>query len=308
MRVPVRAPLVLAAVALLTASGSVAAPMGSGLHVHPGGTRLVSADPGPSAGSRAEAVTLARGMLSRLHLPAGARRLPQALVPQLVREPELWAGAAASLDLHELFEVRQPVASVAAVLVAHVPAGMSLGSTSGLAEPAGATSMEVGYTARQVPAGVYAAQLVLTLAPGMAGGSLVRADAQVIWFPPRTGAEYVDPARYHVLAVTVTVAGPRPHMVHKVIASQAAITRLAEALNRSPVQPVAVPNCPDIFADYRLAFAVSRHSQPGVVVSATRQPCEGAQIRASGQRQPPLQDEGTVVAMADRLLGVTPGP
>ena len=34
-----------------------------------------------------------------------------------------------------------------------------------------------------------------TIAPVSSGGSLVRADAQVIWFPPRTAAEY-DPARY----------------------------------------------------------------------------------------------------------------
>src|SRR5215472_14869703 len=102
MRVPVRAGLVLAAVALLAACGSVAAPIASGPHVHPGGTRLVSASPGPRAGSRAEAVTLARRMLSRLRLPVGARRLPPASRP--LREPGLWAGAAAALDLHQLFE------------------------------------------------------------------------------------------------------------------------------------------------------------------------------------------------------------
>jgi hypothetical protein len=34
----------------------------------------------------------------------------------------------------QLFELRQPVAAVAAVLMAHVPAGMSLGSTGALAE------------------------------------------------------------------------------------------------------------------------------------------------------------------------------
>src|SRR5215469_1078837 len=153
MRVPVRAGLVLAAVALLAACGSVAAPIVSGPHVHPGGTRLVLASPGPPAGSRAEAVTLARRMLSRLRMPAGARRLPPP-VPRPLREPDLWAGAAAALDLHQLFELRQPVGAVAAGLMAHVPAGMSLGSTGALVEPAGVASREVGYAARQVPAGV----------------------------------------------------------------------------------------------------------------------------------------------------------
>jgi len=307
MRVPVRAGLVLAAVALLAACGSVAAPIVSGPHVHPGGTRLVLASPGPPAGSRAEAVTLARRMLSRLRMPAGARRLPPP-VPRPLREPDLWAGAAAALDLHQLFEPRQPVGAVAAGLMAQVPAGMSLGSTGALVEPAGVASREVGYAARQVPAGVYAAQLVVTVASARSGGSWVRADAQVIWFPPRTAAEYIDLARYHVLAIAVEIASPRQHTVHKVVTSRAVISRLAGALNRAPVQPVAVPNCPAIFAYYRLAFAVSRHSRPGVVVLATRGPCGGAQIRAGGQQQPPLEDDGAVVTAVDRLLGVTPGP
>src|SRR5215469_18335712 len=165
MRVPVRAGLVAATAVALTACGSAAAPIASGPHVHSGGTRLVSASPGPPVGSRTEAVTLARRMLSRLRLPTGARRLPSAPVPRAVSGPGLWAGAAAALDLHQLFELRQPIAAVAAVLMAHVPNGMSLGSTGGLADPAGVMSREVGYTARSVPAGVYAAQLVLTVAP-----------------------------------------------------------------------------------------------------------------------------------------------
>lgn len=308
MRVPVGAGLVAATAVALAACGSVAAPAASGPHVHRGGTRLVSVSPGPPAGSRAEAARLARRMLSGLRLPAGARRLPSAPVPRPLREPGLWAGAAAALDLHQLFELRQPVAAVAAVLMAHVPAGMSLGSTGALVEPAGVTSREVGYMPRSVPAGVYMAQLVLTVAPARSGGSWVRADAQVIWFPPRTAAEYIDPARYHVLAIAVDIANPRQHTVHKVVMSQAVISRLAEVLDRSPVQPVQVPNCPAIFAYYRLAFAVWRHSRPAVVVLAARWPCGGAQIRAGGRRQPPLEDAGAVVTAVDRLLGVTPGP
>jgi hypothetical protein len=307
MRVAVRASLVLAAVTSLAACGSIAVPMASRLHLQHSGTQIVVARRGPPAGSRAEAIALARLMLSRLRLPAGARRLPPVPVPRPVSEPDLWAGAAAALDVHQLFELRQSAAAVAAAVTAHAPAGMSLASTGGLVSSAGVRSREVGYTARQIPTGIYAAQLVLTVAPAGPARSLVRADAQVIWFPPRTAAEYIDPEGYHVLAITVTIAA-RQHAVGKVVTSQAVITRLADALDRSPVQPVQVPNCPDIFAYYRLAFAVSRRDRPGVVVLATRWPCGGAQIRVGGRRQPPLEDEGTVVAMADRLLGVTPGP
>jgi len=129
----------------------------------------------------------------------------------------------------------------------------------------------------------------------------------VIWSPPRTAAEYIDPAHYHVLVIAVTILNPRLHTIGRVVTSRAAITQLAEALNRSQVQPVE-PFCPSIFATYRLAFAVSLHSRPAVVISASRWPCGGAKISAGGREQPPLQDAGVVVATADRLLGVTPEP
>lgn len=159
-----------------------------------------------------------------------------------------------------------------------------------------------------MPPGVDLAQLVVTVAPDLSGGSWVRVDAQVIWFPPRTAAEYIGPGRYHVLTLTVTLASPRQRMIHKVVTSQAVMTQVADVLNSSPVQPAVIPNCTMIFADYRLAFAVSRGSRPAVVVFATRQPCEGAQVRVGERGQPPLQDEGPVIAIADRLLGFTPRP
>jgi hypothetical protein len=308
MRVWARAALVVAPVAFLAACGSVAAPVAAGSHARPAGTRLAAARRDPPAGSRAEAAGLARWMLSRLRLPAGTRRLPPSPVPRAVSEPLLWGGAAAALDVYQLFEVRQPMAAVAAGLAAHAPAGMGQAGTGYLGGPSGVVSREVGYLARQVPAGVDAAQLVVTVAPAGPGGSLVRADAQVIWFPPRTTAEYIDPARYHVLAVTVTIFGPRIRTMRTVVTAQPAIGQLAATLNQSRVQPVQVPGCPAISADYQLAFAVSRDSPPVVVVYATRSPCDGARIRVGGRMQPPLQDEAGVVAVADRLLGVTPGP
>ena len=305
MRVSIRVGLVLATVALLAACRHVAAPVASEPRVHPGGTQLAAMGD-PPAGSRAEAVMLARLMLSRLRLPVGARRPPSAPVPPSLRSPSLWGGAADQLDLHQIYELRQPMDAVAAVLTAQAPAGMSQTGTGEGAGLSGVLSMEVSYTPRPVPAGIYMAQLVLTVVPAGSGRSMVRADAQVIWFPPRTAAEHIDPSRYHVLAITVTIYGRRLHTMHKVVTSQAVITQLAEALNRSPVRPVQTISCPLVFANYRLAFAVSRQARPVVVVVATRWPCEGVQIRVGGRLQPPLEDAGTVVTTADQVLGVAP--
>jgi hypothetical protein len=275
----------------------------------------ISADfvqPAPAAGSRAEAYALATELLSRLHLPTGARRLPPSPAPSSV-DPSLWGGAAAALDVHELFELPDSITATAAVLAAHVPAGMSLTVTSqgtGLQGPVGAevSYTEVAYEPRSVPAGVNAAQLVLTIAADASGGSLVRVDAQVIWYPQRSAAEYIVPGRYHALTIAVTVFNPSLHTITKVITSAAAITQLADALNRSQAEPLTFAGCPVILATYRLAFSASPDQAPVVVVTATRQPCLGAQITVDGRKQPPLQDDAAVVAIADRLVGFTPRP
>jgi hypothetical protein len=262
----------------------------------------------PPAGTRAEAAALARKLLSKLRLPAGSRRLPPEPVPPQLRQVSLWGLATASLDTHQLFELPQSMASVAAMLTARMPAGMSLAATGSGGGPTGVTSEDVSYTARSLPTGVNAAQLTLTVVPGQSGGSVLRADAQVIWYPPRAAAEYIDPARYHLLTVAVTLFNPRVHTIRTVVTSAPVIARLAGVLDRSRVNPSMTIGCPVAFAEYRLTFAVSRSSPPVVVVSASRWACEGAQVRVDGRMQPSLQDAAGVVAAADRLLGVNPRP
>lgn len=265
----------------------------------------------PPAGSPAEAHALAAELLTRLPLPAGARRLPPNPTPQSV-DPALWGGAAAAFDVHELFKLPEPITSAAAFLAAHVPRGLYLSVTgrgTGLVGTAGAlvAYTEVAFEPRSVPAGISAAQLVLTIATDASGGSLARVDAQVIWYLPRSAAEYIDAARYHALTVAVTIFNPL-RTITKVVTSSADLAQLADALNGSQVQPVMYPGCPMAFAMYRLAFTIAPHRAPAVVVTAARWPCEGAQITVLGHKQPPLRAEATVVAIADRLLGFTPRP
>jgi hypothetical protein len=193
-------------------------------------------------------------------------------------------------------------------MAARVPVGLVWASTGQGGGPGGVTMRDVSYTPRSVPAGIYSAQLVLTMVPDGSSASLLRADAQVIWYPPRTAAEYIDPARYHALTVTVTLYGRGVHTIRRVVTSQAVISQLAGALNRSQAEPSLTINCPLIFASYRLALAVSRHSRPVVVITATRWPCGGSGITVGGQAQPPLADNGAVVAIADRALGINPRP
>ena len=306
MRVSLSASL-LAVVAVLattglTACGSVTAPGTEDPPAIPSAT----ARSGPPAGSRPEAAALARLLLSRLVLPSGARRLPQTPLPSSLIQPFYGPGdVSSSLDQYRLFALTQPMGDAAAFLAAHVPAGLAENGEGQGSGPAGVTMREVTYLAQHVPAGIAAAQLVVTLAPASSGGSLLRADAQVTWYPSRTAAEYIDPARYHVLSIRVFVAGRHPHIVHQVVTSQAFIARLATALNRMQAEVLEAVHCPAIFADYTLSFSVSRSSRPVVVVTANETGCGGAGITVNGQQQPPLVDQnGTVASLVDQVVNV----
>jgi hypothetical protein len=310
MKVAVRSGLAVAAAAVLASVGLAACGNAAVPAAHRFAQRsdrvlarqLPGSLHGVPTGSKAEAAGLARRMLSRLRLPAGARRIPYApLRPGL-----LWAGAAKAVDLHEFFETARPVATVAAALDSHVPTGMGLASTSELGDTAGVEEQYVSYAQRRVLTGIYMAQLALSVAPAP-GGSTVRVDAQVIWYPPRSAAEYIDPARYHALTITATAYGTRPGTRGMIVTSRSAIADVAAALNRSPVVPVQVANCPATLVAYRLAFAVTRQARPAVVAYATLQACVGVRVIVDGRVQPPLQDGGKVAGIAGRLLGVPAG-
>ena len=168
-------------------------------------------------------------------LPPGAHRLPQTPLPPSLRAPAYGPGdVTPSLDQYQLFALAQPV-DAAAVYPGRAGAARhgqwrhrQRRHHAGRQLPGPST----------VPAGIAGAQLVLTIAAASSGGSLLRADAQVIWYPPRSAAEYIDPARYHVLSITVTIFGRNPHTVHKVVTSQAFIARLAETLDRLQAEPI----------------------------------------------------------------------
>jgi hypothetical protein len=228
------------------------------------------------------------------------------LPPSLSQPATEIAGGTASLGQHQLFALAQPMDTAAAYLAAHVPADLTPGGTGESSGSDGVTMREVSDMVRSLPAGIAGAQLVLTVVPATSGGSLLRADAQVIWYPPRSAAEYIDPARYHVLSITVSVYGRRPHTVRKVVTSQAFIARLAQALDRMQAEPPGVVACPADFEDYQLSFSVSAHSRPAVVVSANGSGCGGAQVTVDGRAQPALADHGTVAALVRQVVSATP--
>jgi len=300
MRLLIRTVLILAAAAALAACGTATAP-------HPRDPQATAMPSGPPPGSRAEAAALGGLLLSKLRLPPGTMPRPARSWPASLGEPPLGcAGSTVFADVHRLFAVAEPVASVVATWSAHAPAGLVLDGTGQVSSPATGLWQEVSYTFTPVPAGIACAQVVVAVRPAASGASLLRADAQVSWYPPRTFAEYIDPGHYHVLTVTATIATihGRVRTVHAVVTSQALITRQAEALDRSQAWPPAALSCPVILVRYQLAFSISRHSRPDVVVSAG---CGGTGITVDGQPQPSL-DGGVTAAIAGQVLRMTSRP
>jgi hypothetical protein len=76
---------------------------------------------------------------------------------------------------------------------------MSLDSTGQGGRLGRVTMRMISYAPRSLPAGIEQAAVAVTVIPAGGGGSLLRADAEVIWFPPRSAAEYLRPAAFQAV-------------------------------------------------------------------------------------------------------------
>jgi hypothetical protein len=291
---------VLALTAVLAGCGTVAssrpAAMKTGSETAPQ-TAAAAAVRAP-AGSRAEALTLAGQLLARLVVPGGARAAQPSPVPSPLRVSSAGEASPYAVDLHRFVLVREPAATVHAFLLGHVPAGMvweGVGLAAGTTNTA--TALWVAYRPRSLPAGLAEAELS-TNAMAVADGTLIRVDAIVSWFPPRSAAEYLTAAGFLSVTVTATKTILRPRTVTRAFTSPAVIGRLAALVNRLPATPyqdVAAMKCLATATAYRLVFT------PGVVVEAGG--CGGSdEITVNGQEQPRLWDQGALTAAARQLL------
>lgn len=150
---------------------------------------------------------------------------------------------------------------------------------------------------RAVPAGIYTAQLVYTIAPDADGGSVLRADAQIIIYPARSAAEYLDPA--DIRSVTVSHTAPDP--ASRTITSRPEIARLARLVDGEHAFPLGlVFSCPaELPPSYQLTFTPVSASRPTVVIDPGN--CMGDGVYAGGVRQPGLVDAG-LLSVTQRLL------
>jgi len=272
--------------------------------------------PLPPAGSGSQARAFAAVLLSRLALPPGAREIRPRGVPQMLPQPEIASGGTHRADVHQLFSLRQPMGTVDNFLKARVPAGMRLFSYSlspaadpgpptpggRTADPGSGTGESVSFQPRSLPGGIYFAELSTAVVPGANGGSLLRADAAVIWYPRRSAADHVDAARFRAVRISAALLNPRAHTVTRTFTSGAVIGRLARLLNGLPAAPYQPPSCPIIVATFRFTFVPAALAAPRVVVTPTG--CLTVQVAVGGVDQRLLWGGDQLISVAMRLLGL----
>jgi hypothetical protein len=244
----------------------------------------------------------ARQLLARLRPPAGSSRA--VLPPQRVQrlKPMVPVQLKDAIDLHLQYQVRASAGSVQQYLARHVPPGMRPDG-NGEAGQSGITQASyASYVPDKLPPGIAAAELATTVAPAPAG-SLLRVDAQVTWYPPRSPAEEIRAARYR--EVTVTVPPPLGGLTHpatRTFTSRKVVMRLAALLNGLPAMPPYTGSCPAVAPSSLLLTPRAGHTAK-IIVTLTG--CSGDAVRVGGQAQPALDErDNNVLTPVLRLLGL----
>lgn len=259
---------------------------------------------GPPRGSRAASRALARKMLGQLRRPPGSRVVRPHPVPRYLRRPAQGIAATRYVDVKRFYTAPRNIRASYAYLRKHTPAGYRLTLSGSLRQGTRTVLEFVGYAPKSVPRGVDEGSLIVGVVPGRHGGSVLRADGEVTWFPPRSAAEHLRPAAYRAVTITRTPAGGG-HQTVRTFRSRTAIARLARILNSLPASDGGSVSCPPPARTFRLVFRpLAGH--PRFV--ATSFYCGTDPVTVGGRRQPDLADpHNRMAAAAQRLLRASAG-
>jgi hypothetical protein len=232
-------------------------------------------------------------MLAHLVLPPGSRRISARRQPPRAEV----IGSSSLVDLHRFFSIPLHTLDAATFVNRHTPIGFrpngpELGTTS---SQSGATFYQfVSFYLRKAPVGITAdTMLLVTFADGPHGSTVARADAEVVWYPPRTATEYIRPGAISSARINATFMNPRTRRFSKVITSRHAIARLTALLNGMHAAANDYWSCPTYTAAYHLTL-IGRGGESRVAVDPTGCVTDGVVV--NGKAQPSLFDP------ADRLM------
>jgi len=284
----------------LTACGTRPSPASGTAPPRTAALNTAASQTGPPHGSRVASLALAGRMVRHLRLPSGSRVIRPHPVPQLLRQPAEEQGFPLRVDGTRFYAAPGSVPATYAYLRGHVPAGYRLKVSGSEGNVDGTLVWLVGYDPKSLPPGISDADLIIGVVPGRHGGSVLRADGQVGWFPPRSAAEYLRPGAYRAVTITgTTMSSGRP--TSEAIRSRAALARLERLLNSRHAANGGPLSCPlGGVPSYRLVFR-PRAGHPRFEVMTSG--CPSDEIVVAGRSQPELWDPGNRVgALAQRLL------
>jgi len=256
----------------------------------------------PSRGNPAPATKLARSMLARTTLPPAHR----SATPPSLAQPFSQPASANLVDLHDAWTVAEPAETVVAFLTTHSPAGMSCDGSGYEGDRNGATSENVTFALTTLPGAIRSAQLLVEVIATSTTTSAVRADAQVIFAPPRSRQEQVPNS--DVVATVVrsgSLRNGQDAAASRTVTDTATVARLAGILNGLPAAVPGATSCPAMSVQYRVSFSKSIGGAPDLVATATG--CDGVGVTTGGVTQPALDDGGGAFFQAvAALFGTAP--
>jgi hypothetical protein len=252
------------------------------------GVRVFQSSPSSAPGDMAR--TYALGLLAKLRLPAGARQAQWPAQPDRLPQPVLPYWPTYGVTAQALYRASASMGSVWWFLTGHVPAGMQ----PRWPYPANGSDRFVLDVPAHLPPGIAHANLEVVIIP-RGSGSLIRAEAQVVWYPPRSPAEYIRPGRYRSVTVTIPKLpdASGDATVTRTFTSRAVITQLAALLNRLPGMLPTAFNCPAmtepltrIPSPYRIVFTPRSRRWP--TIAAAPVGCFDGGIVVGKHKQPAL--------------------
>jgi hypothetical protein len=256
----------------------------------------------PRPGSPGQAQALAQHLLDSLVFPAGATVVAGPVPASLAHEGEGPIVADQAANLHRVYRVPGGMNAAFTFLKAHVPGSIGSVGSGQTTEHGTLASDEITGQETRVPDGIYLAAMAETVVAGPNGSALVLADAEVIWHPARSAAEYLVARHFRRLVVVATPTSGSKKSVRRVLTSQAAIGQVVNLLNSLQAAPRVPPGNLLPPATYQLDFEPAGAAQAaqvgdGGVLTET--------VVAGGASQPALWDPpNALAALVDRLTGL----
>ena len=282
-----------------------------GREISVGGLRDTPVPAGAHGAVLARAV--ARSLLGALRVPSDA--VPVARVPRSSPISSVAARLATPnlVDVHRIWRVPGSPRVVLAIVRHSHPAGLTINGGGGsggehaVGQPEVEYSWYVTFGAKPQP-GLGSQELVISMTAAPQGGTLPRADGEVVWLSARPAAERVPAG---VSSVEVTRGPPRRgRRLLRVISDPVAVQRIVAALERLPiVQPENVGLPVGAGRTRRGALDLSRQRPEGLAEAVQAAGtevgnCDPMYFSVEGREQKPLAEGASVIGIVSQTLGL----